>query len=167
MSPGSLRSLGRMSGNSCCLRSRTVSRIRRRGLTSCSSEFRSRLSCLFRAQIWERSFFGPDGRNTLTHRDMIKIYGSVVQEVKDEMKRQGREDEFIGSRVFYRSRSICALHLLIVDFTPEDHLYHHQGHHATGTRVVHGRLSGSQEGVPRFDRRFVSYSARTARRDSN
>jgi len=30
---------------------------------------------------------------------MLKIYGGVVQEVKDEMKRQGREDEFVGSRV--------------------------------------------------------------------
>jgi hypothetical protein len=30
---------------------------------------------------------------------MLKIYGSVVGEVKDEMERQGREDEFIGSRV--------------------------------------------------------------------
>ena len=31
----------------------------------------------------------------------MKIYGGVVQEVKDEMKRQGREDEFVGSRVVY------------------------------------------------------------------
>jgi hypothetical protein len=31
---------------------------------------------------------------------MVKIYGTVVQEVKDEMKRQKREDEFVGSRVF-------------------------------------------------------------------
>ena len=46
-----------------------------------------------------RSVFGPDGRDTLTHRDMLKIYGGVVQEVKDEMKRQRREDEFVGSRV--------------------------------------------------------------------
>ena len=48
---------------------------------------------------WDRTFFGPDGRNTLTHRDMLKIFGDVVQEVKDEMKEQGREDEFIGSKV--------------------------------------------------------------------
>jgi len=39
----------------------------------------------------------------------VKIYGSVVQEVKDEMKRQGREDEFIGSRVSCYSRSVCHL----------------------------------------------------------
>ena len=54
-----------------------------------------------RNRAWDRSFFGPDGRNTLTHRDILKIYGGVVQEVKDEMKRQGREDEFVGSRVVY------------------------------------------------------------------
>ena len=52
----------------------------------------------------DRTFIGPDGRNTLTHRDMLKIYGSVVQEVKDEMKGKGREDEFIGSRVFLSFR---------------------------------------------------------------
>lgn len=48
-----------------------------------------------------KTFFGPDGRNTLTHRDMLKIFGSVVQEVNDEMKRKGREDEFIGARIIY------------------------------------------------------------------
>ena len=36
---------------------------------------------------------------------MVMIYGSVVQEVKDEMKRQGREDEFFGSRVLSTHRS--------------------------------------------------------------
>jgi len=60
----------------------------------------------FYAQVLDRSFFGPDGRNTLSHRDILKIYGSVVQEVKDEMKRQGREDEFIGSRVSYHQHSV-------------------------------------------------------------
>jgi len=53
-----------------------------------------------------KSFFGPDGRNTLTHRDILKIYGTVVQEVRDEMKRQGREDEFIGSRIIYTTIKI-------------------------------------------------------------
>jgi len=76
----------------------------RRGLTFCSSESLSRL-LPFRNRALNRSFFGPDGRNTLTHRDMVKIYGSIVQEVKDEMRRQGREDEFIGSRVLYYSLS--------------------------------------------------------------
>lgn len=59
-------------------------------------------------RIFYRTFFGPDGRNTLTHRDMLEIYGSVVQDVKDEMRRQGREDEFVGSRVHYLSRSSYA-----------------------------------------------------------
>ena len=70
---------------------------------------------LFHAQVQDRSFFGPDGRNTLSHRDMVKIYGSVVQEVKDEMKRQKREDEFIGSRVFY--------HLLGLNPLSTDHRF--------------------------------------------
>ena len=36
-----------------------------------------------------------------------------MQEVKDEMKRQGRDDEFIGSRVFFHSLLVC--HLLSAD----------------------------------------------------
>ncbi|KAF9778026.1 hypothetical protein BJ322DRAFT_1094454 [Thelephora terrestris] len=48
-----------------------------------------------------KTFFGPDGRSTLAHRDMLRIYGDVVRGVKDEMKKQGREDEFVGSRIIY------------------------------------------------------------------
>ena len=44
----------------------------------------------------------------------MKIYGSVVQEVKDEMKRQNREDEFVGSRVFRHSHLVCALYWLTI-----------------------------------------------------
>ena len=74
----------------------------KRGSTFSSSEFpHSAFSrgFFFVVNPWDRTFFGPDGRNTLTHRDMLKIFGNVVQEVKDEMKEQGREDEFIGSKV--------------------------------------------------------------------
>ena len=53
------------------------------------------------AHLCYRTFFGPDGRETLGHRDMLTIFGTVVQEVKDEMEMQGRENEFIGSRVLY------------------------------------------------------------------
>ena len=66
------------------------------------------LASIFR----DRTFIGPDGQTTLTHSDVLRIYGSVVQEVKDEMKRGGREDEFIGSKVLYIvltrvSRPLC------------------------------------------------------------
>ena len=70
-----------------------------------------------RTQVWYRSFFGPDGRATLTRRGMPKVYGSVVQELKDEMKRQRREDEFVGSKVFSHYRSVCTLRTLTVTFS--------------------------------------------------
>ena len=74
----------------------------KRGSTFSSSEFPTPPflgGFFFVVNPWDRTFFGPDGRNTLTHRDMLKIFGNVVQDVKDEMKKQGREDEFIGSKV--------------------------------------------------------------------
>ena len=77
-----------------------------------------------------------------------------MQEVKDEMKRQGREDEFIGSRVLHHSHPVCTLHPLTI-VSPEDHLYHDQSSHTRGAQLVHGGLSGSQEGVPGFGRRSV------------
>jgi len=43
---------------------------------------------------------GPDGNEDIPHRDWMLMFQQVVNEVKDDMKRQGREDEFIGSKVF-------------------------------------------------------------------
>jgi hypothetical protein len=40
-----------------------------------------------------------DGQETYSHREWLVTFGQVVQEVKDEMKRQGREDEFVGAKV--------------------------------------------------------------------
>jgi hypothetical protein len=79
---------------------------------------------------------------------MLKIYGSVVQEVKDEMKRQGREDEFIGSRVLLYALGFRTRCLLTVLVFLKDHLLHHQGCHTGGTGMVHRGLSSSQAAVP-------------------
>jgi hypothetical protein len=70
---------------------------------------------------------------------MLKIYGGVVQEVKDEMKRQGREDEFVGSRVLRQPHSVCALCPLTFAFSqrsfiPPSRLLHRRN--SNGTRKI-------------------------------
>lgn len=43
--------------------------------------------------------FGEDGQENIPHRDWLLAFDKVVQEVKEEMKSQGREDEFVGAKV--------------------------------------------------------------------
>lgn len=42
---------------------------------------------------------GADGQENVPHREMLLVFDRIVNEVKEEMKRQGRGDEFIGARV--------------------------------------------------------------------
>ncbi|CAE6380112.1 unnamed protein product [Rhizoctonia solani] len=42
-----------------------------------------------------------DGSETLSHRDYLALFGNVVREVKDQMRLEGREDEFIGAKLIY------------------------------------------------------------------
>lgn len=42
---------------------------------------------------------GADGISKIPHREWVRTYGQVLNEVKDTLKKQGREDEFFGSRV--------------------------------------------------------------------
>jgi adenosine deaminase CECR1 len=42
---------------------------------------------------------GEDGLENVPHRDWLLTFDRVLNEVKDEMKRQGRGEEFIGARV--------------------------------------------------------------------
>ena len=43
--------------------------------------------------------FGADGQENIPHRDWVRIFGEVVQDVKQEMKQQGREHAFLGAKV--------------------------------------------------------------------
>lgn len=43
--------------------------------------------------------FGADGQENIPHRDWVRIFGEVVQDVKQEMKQQGRENAFLGAKV--------------------------------------------------------------------
>lgn len=42
---------------------------------------------------------GPDGEENIPHREWLIMYDRVMNEVKEELKRQGREHEFVGSKV--------------------------------------------------------------------
>ena len=45
--------------------------------------------------------WGEDGKENVPHRVWFEIYDRVLNEVKASMRAQGREDEFVGSRIIY------------------------------------------------------------------
>ncbi|KAI0647558.1 Metallo-dependent hydrolase [Trametes meyenii] len=60
-----------------------------------------------RIMFWFKYLYGEDGEENVPHRVWFQIYERVLNEVKAELKQQGREDEFIGSKIIYStSRSI-------------------------------------------------------------
>lgn len=44
---------------------------------------------------------GEDGQENVPHRDWLLTFDRVLNEVKAEMKAQGRSEEFIGARIIY------------------------------------------------------------------
>lgn len=42
---------------------------------------------------------GTSGEDDFTHRDWLATFGEVIEEVKQEMKNAGRDDEFVGAKV--------------------------------------------------------------------
>lgn len=42
---------------------------------------------------------GPDGLENIPHREWLIMFDQAIQDVKSELKRKGREDEFIGAKV--------------------------------------------------------------------
>lgn len=73
-----------------------------------------------------------EGKDDVTHRDFMLVFERTINEVKAEMKRQGREDEFIGAKVgaYVLTCRPFRLTSLLVD------LYHHSIHHTRGVGVV-------------------------------
>ncbi|CAE6470123.1 unnamed protein product [Rhizoctonia solani] len=56
--------------------------------------------------------FREDGSETLEPRDYLIWFGEAIQAVKDQMKAENREEEFVGAKIIYtsiRSRSNQAL----------------------------------------------------------
>ncbi|KAF9015519.1 hypothetical protein BDQ17DRAFT_1295372 [Cyathus striatus] len=48
-----------------------------------------------------KHMYGADGQDNIPHREWLLMFDRVQREVKEEMKNQGREDEFIGARIIY------------------------------------------------------------------
>jgi adenosine deaminase CECR1 len=46
-----------------------------------------------------RFMVGPDGKENISHRDWLIMFEQVVNEVKEDMNKQGRGDEFFGAKV--------------------------------------------------------------------
>ncbi|KAI0820230.1 Metallo-dependent hydrolase [Trametes gibbosa] len=44
---------------------------------------------------------GADGEMNVPHSAWLQLYHGIIEEVKADMKAQGREDEFVGSKVIY------------------------------------------------------------------
>ena len=42
---------------------------------------------------------GADGQQNVPHSDWLRIFERVLNEVKTEMKEQGREGDFVGAKV--------------------------------------------------------------------
>ena len=47
----------------------------------------------------DRYAFSENGEENVPHRVLLAEYDRILNEVKQEMRQQGREDEFIGSKV--------------------------------------------------------------------
>ncbi|KAI9061473.1 Metallo-dependent hydrolase [Trametes sanguinea] len=60
-----------------------------------------------RIMFFMKNMFGEDGEENIPHRVWFQMYERVLNEVKEELKAQGREDEFLGSKIVYSTmRSI-------------------------------------------------------------
>ena len=47
---------------------------------------------------------GEDGQENVPHRDWMVAYDRVLTEFKAELAAQGREDEFVGSKMIYSTK---------------------------------------------------------------
>ncbi|KAI0351486.1 Metallo-dependent hydrolase [Trametes cingulata] len=49
----------------------------------------------------EKYIIGADGEQNVPHSAWLALYDRILEEVKTDMTRQGRENEFVGSKVVY------------------------------------------------------------------
>ncbi|KAG7092704.1 hypothetical protein E1B28_009034 [Marasmius oreades] len=59
-----------------------------------------------RVNFMSKTVIMADGTR-VHHRELMVIYDRVIREVKEEMKRRGREGEFIGARIIYSTVRFC------------------------------------------------------------
>jgi adenosine deaminase CECR1 len=46
-----------------------------------------------------RHMYGANGQEDIPHREWVQMFSKIMNEVKDDMKKKGREDEFVGAKV--------------------------------------------------------------------
>ncbi|KAH8826921.1 hypothetical protein DL96DRAFT_1669676 [Flagelloscypha sp. PMI_526] len=54
-----------------------------------------------RMNFWYKFIRRANGKNDLSHREMLAIVDNVVKRYKEDLKAEGREDELLGLRVIY------------------------------------------------------------------
>ncbi|KAK0483972.1 hypothetical protein IW261DRAFT_1675753, partial [Armillaria novae-zelandiae] len=56
-----------------------------------------------RVNFWIKyvAMVNADGVENVTHRDLLRIFESVLEETIADLKAQGREDEFVGAKIIY------------------------------------------------------------------
>ncbi|KAK0503573.1 hypothetical protein EDD18DRAFT_636779 [Armillaria luteobubalina] len=54
-----------------------------------------------RVNFWIKTMVNSDGVENVTHRDLLMIFESVLEETIVDLKAQGREDEFVGGKIIY------------------------------------------------------------------
>lgn len=62
------------------------------------------------------------GQDTIPHCEWLIMFEKVVNEVKDDLKKQGREDEFVGAKVMHMSAQSCRT---VLNLCVEDYLFDH------------------------------------------
>ena len=65
--------------------------------------------------------YDENGQANVPHREWLLDFDRVLKEVKEELKAQGREDEFVGARVRRTKKNLRANSMLTSTL---DHLYH-------------------------------------------
>ncbi|KAF5360409.1 hypothetical protein D9756_004937 [Leucocoprinus leucothites] len=48
-----------------------------------------------------KALTATDGRSTITHREVLQLFEATVNEVKEELTKEGRGDKFLGARIIY------------------------------------------------------------------
>jgi adenosine deaminase CECR1 len=55
---------------------------------------------------------GADGQQNVPHSEWLRIFERVLNEVKTEMKEQGREGDFVGAKVTFFFDELSAIYIL-------------------------------------------------------
>ena len=75
---------------------------------------------------------GADGQQNVPHSDWLRIFERVLNEVKTEMKEQGREGDFVGAKV-----ASFSVNLITHSYTLTGYLLHRALPYSRRAGMVH------------------------------